>query len=379
MKLALISVLIVSPLCCFAEGLSNPCQPLLAFGTFDFEGSFTDRQRYDQVATVIRNFSIHTIQQAQQIESSTRIPILDILTVSFGSQINDSNIERAENSFLNEGYGQFVSRDQSASLLRSASAILANAYNECIRSTFGFSGYIVNSRDRERFIVHLQHTGYETSRFHIISLDIKPPAATCTDNAQNASKQNPFEIDGSFDIQCVKSAPERDLNVVVNTAEHGALQSHDGPTFELPGQKDSLTDIEDRISKLEARGVPAGTIAYFTSPQCPIGWRFATNVAGRYVVGSLGNGVAIGGQQGKAIDVANLENRPSGNLAFVYEHTAILAGPATPGHRCLAAIDGNWDDGGGVHFCYDPTTVQAVGGPAGTPAPYTVLNPCEKL
>lgn len=355
------------------------CPALLAYGTFDSSGTFTDAQRFQQVQSILRTQRIETTEQAQRASAEASIPILNVLSVAAGGSVDNSNIRKVRDDFLSMTFGEFFSRDQARQTLRVASRVLAEKFVECIKSAQGLTGYVTQSADRDAFQIYLQYRNPSASNHFSLTGLRATEDIECERGAHQAalgSSEIPFQ--GSATIICKALNPGRSRLLSINTTQ-GPITGPGGQGIELVGRDPTIRALEERLSLVEAAIVPRGMVAFFNSADCPSGWLPHEEAAGRYLVAlQRGETRNIGLQIGEPLK--SQENRSAGQMNF----SAVLAGPVGAhivGQACpngAVGIASEFRNDGGVRFCL-PSNVRLGSDVVGTPAPYLLLTACRKL
>lgn len=173
-----------------------------------------------------------------------------------------------------------------------------------------------------------------------------------------------------FTLSCEKH-PSRSIQFSIDTQE-GASN-----VVQVPSQTSKLLEMSSKIDslyqgfvELEESKVLPGTIAFFESQDCPVGWSRAAQLSGKYIVATYEEnkddvGISVGTR------LSSKENRPTGNhvhgLTTLDYHRADYAG-----------------GGGGVDFSSSekittlPKPIKNMSFVDGTNAPYILLSACRK-
>jgi hypothetical protein len=358
--------------CCAAALATSPasaqtgqevCKVLLAYGTFDSNDTFSDKENFRLVQHLLCRSTITTHQQAVDAQAELNVPIFEVLEFDFGGSVSTATFNTAKESFCQKDYSTASSRERLLVRVRTASQALANAFVDCVTRAQGFFGYVTQGRNKQSFTITLQNNlPGGNDDFEIQKIGYEPTDISCTKAEHLVTPENPILVDdGSTIISCRNLKPEQSFQVAVDT-NVGDL----GPV-ELAGLDETLANLTERVDRLEGRAVPAGTIAWFSASGCPSGWSLATELAGRYAVGLSSNGT-VGKTVGQALKDG--ENRPTGRHTHYYQDETV-------GHR--QGRDQYLSGGGssGLPSVRRRTEVPE-GSVDGTNAPYVQLLACRK-
>jgi hypothetical protein len=357
--------------CCVASAAApasaqEVCKALLAYGTFDSNDTFSDKENFRLVQHLLCRSTITTHQQAVDAQAELNVPILEVLEIDFGGSVNTATFNTAKESFCQKDYSTASSRESLIVRVRKASQELANAFVDCVTRAQGFFGYVTQGRNKQSFTITLQNNVPGENRFNIEKIGYEPTDISCTRGEHLVTPDNPITVTGSTIISCRNLKPEQSFQVAVDTSINDL-----GPV-ELAGLDETLANLTERVDRLEGRAVPTGTVAWFNAQGCPAGWSRADELAGRYAVGT-----PPGGQVGLTVGQAlvNGENRPTGDHSHVVPES-------------LIGLGGDGGDiattGGGIRRT---TGAMATGSPVvatgesvrgGTNAPYVQLLACRK-
>lgn len=340
---------------------TDVCVALFKDGVIDKEDTFSDKQKYQQIKSMISSSSLDTYSKAESARNSLGIDVFDVLDVAFGGQTDASNYQQRRSDFLQKDFSELFSNSTLRVSVRKASSVATAAAVSCIDKTAninGFKAWIVPSKGMQAFTVNTRYVNVGgNSDYTINSLSISP------DVGARCDMKTPIKVRTmQVAIPCQKPA-NATVQVSLNSTA-GSL-----PGIDVGGYDDLVRDVGDRLAAIEAGGmlVPKGAVSYFNLSECPSGWRAVARAEGRYIVG-LAPGGHLAEMQGLALK--DLENRPTGN------HT----------HKLGGFVPKNYFRTGGGNRDFYPDSAETRGPtvPAGmttadgTNAPYVQFLACER-
>lgn len=351
------------------------CKAILAYGIHDTSESFSDKQHYQLVKTAICKSEIDTYDKAIKASKNGGVDIIDVLSLSGSGAIDSRNFAEKKRGFCESNYSEASGSLGSVTRIRKASSVIANAFSDCIKSMQGFFGYVTQHEDKEAFSVQLFNKTGGDQTFYLEELSGSPVDIACNNDEHLASKDKPIKIVGSKSISCKNLDPNKGFLLSVNT-NLGALEGPDGEgALQLSGRAETISDLIEKVQRLENRSVPSGTIAFFKTKKCNVGWtRVGEDWFGRYFVASPPL-EELPFTVGLALNVKNKESRPVGRHDHQYT-THLVAHKPQSGSGHAAVI--KWQAGANskVNVKSEKNTLNK--GPEGTNAPYVALTACIK-
>ena len=356
------------------------CKELVKFGTYDQFDSFSDRERFNLAKHAVCSTNINTYRSAEDQATSLGVNVIDIVEVAIGREVNESNFQETKSDFCGSSYADASGSSRFMSRIRRASGEISSAFQNCVYSLReGFSAYVTQSRNKEAFSVHLTYVKPQgTPEFKITQFSAQPASIECAQNEHMASPRRPVTRIGGATINCVNKTPDKSFLLAVNT-DAGSLTGKGGGGVELPGTEDTISDLKDRLDRMESGIVPTDTVAYFTSANCPPNWTHVPGLIGRYVVGTAVND-GVGNTVGNALSAA--ENRAISKHSHRYTDTT-FAHPngwanVEPGYDGNGLRGPEWRHDAPVSRGASRKNTTAVGTIEGTNAPYMRLLACKK-
>lgn len=349
------------------------CRSLLQYGTFDSTDSYTDKQRYNLTRHAVCNSNIETYRQARAFEQSGGIDIIDLISAEGQGAVTEQNYRERRSLFCSKDFAQAWSTDEVVQRTRRASRTLATNFVDCLSRVSGLAGIVTQSRNKESFTISIVYnvaSGGEND-FNVTQVSAQPVEIECRQMEHLASEQNPIRSVGSRLMNCINKSPEKSFLLAVST-NRGTIRGVSGGGIELLGTADTISDLTDRLQRVESRVVMSGTISFFQLSDCPDGWRDAPELSGRYVVG-LQSGGTLGAQVGQAL--SNQENRPTGK-----HHHTFIDGRVQHNSACQRKYEGiaaDFRSGSPTALCNNDSRT-AEFGVEGTNAPYIQLRACRK-
>jgi hypothetical protein len=327
------------------------------------------------------------------LDGSISIP--SYVDATLGTSSNASNWGSNFSSFCSLDEGTVAASSQASNEVRKASIAAIQAIARCAgdlaqKSAIGIFGVLNVTDRRDGFTVELLHRSAGSGDWGIIGVRPTPTPASfdCDEGLHTASLTAPKAIDlGSFAFTCRKS-PETAIQVAVTTTA-GAL-----PVFSIEGLDDKLRELEERVTAVEGRAVPAGAVAWFESGSCPGGWGAYERARGRTVVGAentenkdtrdalitrwgVGN---VGGEESHQLAdtemPAHQHDLPGLRLAF--EEAAFADGFTPGGAFSDGGSPGRIWVGGPPIATKQTTDVRGQGQPHNNMPPFVALTPCVK-
>ena len=349
------------------------CRSIVQYGTFDVFNNFTDQQDFSVTRHLVCRDSMTKFDSARSIETTLNIPITETLRAAFGQDVNESNYREAREKFCLLDYAQASSSDQAISQIRKASATISQAFNKCIfdlSSQNGFFGYITPGRDKAAFAVNISYRTNADQTYNLTGISSVPVEIECSNNEQDASRENPVALNGTQTILCKSTDPNKSLLIAVNT-DKGDIRGPDGSAIQLAGRDETLSDLQRRVTALESRAVQSGEVAYYATPKCPSGWSDYARAEGRYVVGLAPTG-NLGEMVGR--ELAPKENRAVGR----HRHDITLRGIVHNGDSRDAIITEFYHRSNVKINVNIPGKSEWSGNIPDTNAPYVQLKACVK-
>ena len=348
----------------YAEAQSiEVCKAVTSFGTYDTANIFTNKQKLNQTKNVVCSKSMETYSSAKAASLDIGLDVVSVFDAAFGGSTTTKNYSQRRLEYCKLTYANANASLRLSESYKEASEVISNAFNQCIfliTRQQGFLGYVVQSRNRDAFSIHLSYNTRANNVFKLEGIEAAPSGVTCTRREHKATKAQPIEITGSQTILCKPNQPGDSILLAVNTSV-GDIRGPGGSAIELPGTRETLADIQERVEAMEGRLVKPQSIAFFASTSCPFGWEKYEEMAGRYVVG-LPPGGRLLRRVGKPL--SDGENRATGRHAHGYSPVAFEYG-AKHGGQPRAKVGG-------------PGTTNHAGGVDGTNAPYIQLTACIK-
>lgn len=308
------------------------CKSLLQYGTYDAFDSWSDRERFNFSYHAVCRSKITSYSKAKSASLELGIDIIDVISGALDVGVDEQNFSNMKSQYCSKSYSEASGSSTFMTSVRKASRVLSSSFVDCV-TLFrkGFSAHVSQSRNKEAFAVHISYLTDGQSDFSINQVSAQPTEIECAQDEHLASHQNPIERIGSVTLNCRNLNPEKSFILAVNT-NRGSLLGPNGSGVELPGVKETISDIKDRLDRLEPNIVQPNTIAFFLTNQCPVSWSpLSDDLYGRYIV-AVREGESIGAVVGKRLD--DKENRPVGAHIHKYKDTTFGSTKGRPPYKC---------------------------------------------
>ncbi len=353
--------------------LASICESIIKYGAQDSFDSFSDNQRVNLAKYVVCQEKVSTYKQTQDIGFSLGIPIEETMGAALGFDVSESNYSFARSKFCSSDFSYSTASNRSLISVRQFSKSVGDALQTCVSKYYkGFSASVSQSKDKKSFSIRLQYDAPSggSNAFELQELSAKPSVIECAQGEQKATKGRPIKIAGSKVIVCQNKSPDQSVLLAINTSV-GSAAGPSGAGIELSTTVETLTDLKNRLDRLESSVIPSGTIAYFNAKDCPPAWNRADELTGFYPVGlNPNNRDAVGAKVGTGL--SNLENRPAGRHSHTYPEEHMTYGGPTAKQI---------DSGNGGSWGFELrvlTTNEASDLVPNTNAPYVQLSACKK-
>lgn len=376
MHRSLISVALISFAVCSdvnAQPSLEICRNLTAGGLFDDAFVQTDASSFQTTNDLVCSATSSTYSKAKAISADTGVDIVEIVSGSFGLEVDESNYSEARSQFCSKSFAQAMADHALASRIRTASSVLARSFSQCIDTVAnadGFFGYIKPSRNRDSFAIIMDKRDQDDQSYKITGITTSPGTATCDGNAHEATRARPYpfgnnSLNGRSTILCKPDDPTQSFLVAVNT-DAGDIRGRNNDPIEIAGQAETLADTRDRLAVIERSLVPSGAVIFIEDRNCPPGWRADPKLKGRYVVG-LQDGGTVGESVGQAL--SDKENRATGKHTHRVTYNRGRVNRTKGGNADHKATDDELPHA---------VTTEAAGTVDGTNAPYVQYLGCMK-
>src|ERR1051325_10205834 len=265
---AVAMLLTLDPMVAMAQSM---CDAILRYGTFDQEGSFTSRQRFELVKNAFCKSTVSTLTSAKDVGVNLGVDVVGVVEAALGVSTSEANFQTNKDAFCALDYSKVQDNFTSETKIKRASEVIAKAWTTCVTQATGFVAWIVDHPQKTGFTINMQNNSAGSSQFDITALNFVPATGvTCSRKEQDATPARPIKIlTRTATIGCTKPA-DQTIQVSMNTSV-GTM-----PVVTVEGTTATLEDLRKRLAAIETFGAnfPRGTIiAWFASSGAvPNGW-----------------------------------------------------------------------------------------------------------
>lgn len=362
-----------------AQAIGSPCDAVLRAGVYDFLRQEASGYKFSEYQNEIQRVYNEYQKDAQsgniQAEyklfsgsvSLSREQIKAIGSALFSKEIR---IDQVQNDTLY--------------LRQTISEAPIEAWSKCI--TANTDGLKVETNFGSNFegplTIQLRYTGTKGQSIQISTVTVRGGLSNCSGSLKSVLNTNkPVMLSSSWvSLSCArafasKPIQDRDRSIwsrassVEIETEAGTVVRTLGPIF----ASKRTPSLESEVSSLKAAlGMLKGTIAFFSTPDCPKGWDRENTLNGRYPVGVNPDSKA---NVGKAVGQAllNEENRPAGQHTHLFTDSNVTYDNPDPARGIKQQKGDPWGPN-----TTGRNTELGNGLIPGTNAPYMQLSACKK-
>lgn len=312
--------------------LSEPavaaCEDILKYVNYDTQRNYNSLTA-EQIQTAnlcIAEYSSEQKSTAAQIEASYSL-------FKGGASGSQSEIRQFQSEKCGSRYGRDYLQSIGVAESNIVSPAAVNALESCYKSSNNFQ--LVNlAFAGDRFNADLRWNGL--SSITVSQANFDPGKVTCAlSSGADKNIKKPYQLspnkivnlDCSRKASIVQVAPDEKISLLQPTL---VTVTSDAGSVSIPLERVSETLIpSSRLSALETQ-MRASVVA-FDAPTCPVGWRAATQLAGRTIVGAgAGAGLSarkvgeVGGEEAHVLTVAEMPSHAHGGNVSLgghsYEH-----------------------------------------------------------
>ena len=261
------------------------CKTITSFGTYDANNRFTDQQKLMQAQHTLCSSEFQSHDSARSVSNESGVDFIDFLNLSFGSETTSNNYTERRNEFCEFSYSDMRTSTRLQEAVRRGSDAITRSFNRCISDLAnrqGFFGYITQSSNKNAFSVHLSKRDGGSNSFTLEGIDTAPINSLCKLNGENLNF--PQNLSGQVTLLCAPDDTDETVLVSVNTSA-GDVRGPNGTAVELPGRKDTMSDLVNRITALEGNMIHSSLVAAFDGA-CPVGWTEYARGKGRFIIGA---------------------------------------------------------------------------------------------